>query len=59
MALKDNDLRAQKRELEQKVSDAISTFERDTTLSVTEIILTPGGSGNQGSHLKIKVELRS
>lgn len=59
MSLKDNDLRGKKRELEQKLKEAILAFERDTTLSVTEILLTPGGSGNQESSMKIKVELRS
>ncbi len=62
MAASEHDLRAKKREMEQKISEAILSFERDTNLTVTEITLTPtgtGGSGNIGSHLKTKVELRS
>lgn len=59
MAVGDNDLRGKKRELERKLSEAIAAFERETSLSVTEIGLTPSGSGNQASNLKLKVELRS
>jgi hypothetical protein len=59
MPVGETDLRAKKRDLEQTLVQAIAAFERETSLSVTEITLTPGGSGNQGSHLKMKVELRS
>jgi hypothetical protein len=63
MAANDNDLRARKRDLEQKLSEAILAFERETSLSVTEVLLSStasgGSAGNQGGHLKVKVELRS
>ena len=59
MAAGDIDLRGKKRDLEQKLSEAIAAFERDTNLSVTEVALTPSGGGNQASNLKLKVELRS
>ena len=63
MSAHENDLRAKKRELEQNLSDAILNFERETLLSVTEVIVTPaataGSVGNQGGHIKVKVELRS
>ncbi len=59
----ENDLRARKRDLEQKLSEAILAFERETSLSVTEVILSPsaagGSAGSHGGHLKVKVELRS
>jgi hypothetical protein len=58
----ENDLRAQKRNMEQKLSEAVSAFERETSLSVTEITLShasTGSGGGQGSLLKTKVELRS
>jgi hypothetical protein len=63
MSANEKDLRGKKRELEQKLSEAILNFERETLLSVTEVIVTPaattGSVGNQGGHLKVKVELRS
>jgi hypothetical protein len=62
MAASDHDLRAKKREMEHKISEAVLSFERETNLTVTEITLTPtgtGGTGSTGSHLKTKVELRS
>ena len=63
MPANENDLRARKRDLEQKLSDAILAFERETSLSVTEVVLSPtstgGSAGSHGSHLKVKVELRS
>ena len=59
MAVGESDLRAKKRELEQKLGEAILKFERETSLSVTAVTLTASGSGNQGSTVKLSVELRS
>ena len=59
MHQREGDLRAKKRDLEQKLTEAVAEFERDTNLSVMEVILTPSSGGSQGSTVKTRVELRS
>ena len=55
-----NDLREKKNELELKLQDAITTFEADTGLTVTEIVphrLPTQDSWNQLKGLKLRIEL--
>jgi len=59
MSGREGDLRTKKREMEQKLSEAVAEFERETNLSVVEVILTPSSGGSQGSVVKTRVELRS
>jgi hypothetical protein len=55
-----NDLRKKKNELEQKLQDAITEFETDTGLTVTEILphrLPTQDAWNQLKGLKLRIEL--
>jgi hypothetical protein len=55
-----NDLREKKNELEQKLQQAITEFENDTGLTVTEIVphrLATQDSWNQLRGLKLRIEL--
>jgi hypothetical protein len=55
-----NDLREKKNELELKLQDAITKFETDTGLTVTEIVphrLPTQDSWNQLKGLKLRIEL--
>ena len=55
-----NDLREKKNELEQKLQEAITKFESDTGLTVTEIVphrLPSQDSWNQLRGLKLRIEL--
>jgi hypothetical protein len=55
-----NDLQKKKNELEQQLQDAITKFETDTGLTVTEILphrLPTQDSWNQLRGLKLRIEL--
>jgi hypothetical protein len=55
-----NDLRKKKNELELKLQDAITKFETDTGLTVTEIVphrLATQDSWNQLRGLRLRIEL--
>ena len=55
-----NDLREKKNELELKLQEAITKFEADTGLTVTEILphrLATQDSWNQLRGLKLRIEL--
>jgi hypothetical protein len=60
MAETTNDLREKKNELEQTLQDAITKFETDTGLTVTEIVphrAPTQDSWNQLRGLKLRIEL--